>query len=77
LADNLRRRALGEPLEAWRPQRRHLALISTGERYAIASHGMFKMEGAWVWTLKDWIDRRWVRQYRDIAPIERRRPRVK
>jgi selenide,water dikinase len=77
LADNLRRRSLGEPLEAWRPQRRHLALISTGERYAVASRGMFKMEGAWVWTLKDWIDRRWVRQYRDVAPIERRRPGAK
>jgi selenide,water dikinase len=77
LADNLRRRALGEPPKAWRPQRRHLALISTGGRYAVASRGMFKMEGAWVWTLKDWIDRRWVRQYRDITPIERRRPRAK
>jgi selenide,water dikinase len=77
LADNLRRRALGEPLAAWRPQRRHLALISTGERYAVASRGLFKMEGAWVWMLKDWIDRRWIRQYRDIEPIERRRPRAK
>jgi selenide, water dikinase len=77
LADNLRRRALGEVLKSWRPQRRHLALISTGERYAVASRGIFKMEGAWVWTLKDWIDRRWVRQYREIAPVERRRPRAK
>jgi selenide,water dikinase len=76
LADNLLRRALGEPLKAWRPQRRHLALISTGERYAIASRGMCKLEGAWVWTLKDWIDRRWVRQYQDIRLIERRRPRA-
>jgi len=77
LADNLRRRALGEPLKAWQPQRHHLALISTGERYAIASRDWFKCEGAWVWTLKDWIDRRWVRRYQDIKPIERRRPRSK
>jgi selenide, water dikinase len=77
LADNLRRSALGEPLAAWRPQHRHLALISTGERYAVASRGFFKVEGAWVWMLKDWIDRRWVRPYRDIEPIERRRPQAK
>ena len=64
LAANLRRHVHGEPLQAWRPQRRHLALISTGERYAIGSRGVFKVEGAWVWTLKDWIDRRWMQQYR-------------
>jgi selenide,water dikinase len=64
LADNLRRRARGEALKPWHPQRRHLALISTGERYAVASRGVFKAEGAWLWTLKDWIDRRWMRQWR-------------
>jgi selenide,water dikinase len=63
LAENLRRRVRGEALKPWWPQRNHLALTSTGERYAIASRGAFKAEGAWVWTLKDWIDRRWMRQY--------------
>jgi selenide, water dikinase len=66
LAENLRRRARGEPLKAWYPQRRHLALISTGERYAVASRGAFKAEGAWLWALKDWIDRRWMRMYQDV-----------
>jgi selenide,water dikinase len=66
LADNLRRRARGQTLKAWQPQRRHLALISTGERYAVASRGVFKAEGAWVWALKDWIDRRWMRMYQDV-----------
>ena len=63
LAENLRRRARGNPLRRWRPQKRYLALISTGERYAVASRGWFKAEGAWLWTLKDWIDRRWMRMY--------------
>lgn len=67
LADNLRRRAVGEALKPWQPQARHLALISTGERYAIASRGFFKAEGAWLWTLKDWIDRRWMRQYQEMG----------
>jgi selenide,water dikinase len=65
LADNLRRRARGAPLRDWQPQDAHLALISTGERYAVASRGILKAEGAWLWTVKDWIDRRWMRMYRD------------
>lgn len=68
LATNLRRRARGQPARCWRPQPRHLALISTGERYAVASRGWFKTEGAWVWAVKDWIDRRWIGAYQDMAP---------
>jgi selenide,water dikinase len=71
LAANLARRARGEKLRSWRPQRRHLALISTGERYAVASRGPFKAEGAWLWTLKDRIDRRWLDMYRDPPPMRR------
>jgi len=64
LAGNLARHARRQPLRPWRPQRRHLALISTGERYAVASRGPLKAEGAWLWTVKDWIDRRWMNMYR-------------
>jgi selenide, water dikinase len=66
LAENLRRLAHGESPRAWRPQATHLALISTGERYAVASRGPFKLEGAWLWTLKDRIDRRWMDRYKNI-----------
>jgi selenide,water dikinase len=64
LAANLARHARGKPLRPWRPQRLHLALISTGERYAVASRGLLKAEGAWLWAVKDWIDRRWMNMYR-------------
>ena len=66
LAENLRRHVRGEPLKPWHPQRQHLALISTGERYAVASRGPFKTEGAWVWRWKNWIDRRWMGMYQDV-----------
>ena len=37
-----------------------------------------KAEGAWLWTVKDWIDRRWMRMYQDtdrmIARMARRKP---
>jgi len=67
LAENLRRLAHGESPRAWQPQASHLALISTGERYAVASRGPLKLEGAWLWTLKDWIDRRWMDRYKSIG----------
>jgi selenide,water dikinase len=74
LARNLRRLVRNEPLKPWRPQRRHLALISTGERYAVASRGALKTEGAWVWRWKDWIDRRWMRMYQDTNAMLARMP---
>jgi selenide,water dikinase len=77
LARNLRRRARGESLKPWRPQKQHLALISTGERHAIASRGVFKTEGAWVWRWKDWIDRRWMRMYQDTAAMRARMPKAR
>lgn len=66
LADNLRRALLGRPLEAYRPQRRWLALISTGDRHAIASRGAFYARGDWVWRWKDHIDRRFMARFQDL-----------
>ena len=66
LARNLRYACRGEALESYRPQRHHLALISTGDKYAVASRGRWNAEGALIWRLKNYIDRRWMRMYRDL-----------
>jgi selenide,water dikinase len=63
LAVNLQRHAMGEAPLRWQPQSRHLGLITAGRRYCVASRGDFMLEGAWLWWVKDWIDRRWLRQY--------------
>jgi len=64
LARNLRRALVGEAPGRFRPPSRSLALISCGDRYAVASWGSFSLEGTWVWDWKDRIDRRFVERYR-------------
>ena len=63
IARNLRRYLNDEPLEAYAPQARSLYLVSTGDRYAIASWGIFALEGRWVWRWKDSIDRGFIAKY--------------
>jgi len=67
LAANLRAVVLGRELRQYRPRRRTLYLLSTGERRAILSWGGFSAQGAWVWSLKDWIDRRFVTHFQRVA----------
>ena len=63
LFDNLRRSVADQPLKPFRPQRRWLALISTGDRYAVASRGSLSVRGRWVWRWKDWIDQRFMHRF--------------
>jgi pyridine nucleotide-disulfide oxidoreductase family protein len=67
LAMNLAATLAGKPLTAHQPPDKTLNLISCGDRYAIASWGTYSAEGRWVWWLKDWIDRRFLRRYRTAA----------
>jgi len=60
LAHNLR----GGELRSYAPQRRTLALISCGARYAIADWNGWSAEGAWAWRWKNRIDRRWIAGFR-------------
>jgi len=67
LEDNLRRYLRGAPLRSYLPQKEALALISTGDKHAVASRNGIAVEGDWIWRLKNIIDRRFMATYR-IAP---------
>ncbi len=70
LADNLKRLALGKAPRDFHPQKKWLALISTGDKYAVASRGDVQFDGALVWRWKDWIDRRFMAKFTDLPPME-------
>ena len=48
------------------PQSKFLSLITTGDRYAVASRGWLAAQGRLLWYWKDWIDRSWMRQYQEL-----------
>ena len=61
---NLRRHFAGERLVEYRPQRGFLSLLSCGDGTAILDYKGFTSHSGWAWTLKDWIDRSWMKRFR-------------
>ncbi len=75
LAHNLRADLAGGALRRYRPRRRTLALLNTGDGRAIGQWGPFGAGGAWLWRWKDAIDRRFIRRHHcsESAPVQRPR----
>uniref|UniRef100_A0A383W2K1 Selenide, water dikinase n=1 Tax=Tetradesmus obliquus TaxID=3088 RepID=A0A383W2K1_TETOB len=71
LADNLRRYLTGQPLLPFVPQSQALALISSGDKYAVGTRGWLTSQGAWAWSLKDYIDRAFMDKYGAALPFDK------
>ncbi len=69
LADNLQRALSDRPLKRYRPQRRFLSLISTGDKQAVASRGALAAAGRWAWRWKDAIDRRFIARFNELPAM--------
>ncbi|PWE32815.1 selenide, water dikinase SelD [Maritimibacter sp. 55A14] len=69
LHDNLRAALSGGRLRAFRPQRDYLKLISTGSKSAVADKFGLRAGGAWLWRLKDRIDRKFMDQFHDLPAM--------
>lgn len=67
LAHNLRAVIEGNALQLYRPQRRYLVLVGTGDPNAVASWGRLGWQGAWVHAWKKKIDRRFLARYNATA----------
>ncbi len=69
LAKNIRRVLSGAAPVPYKPQRQALYLVTTGERAAIGSRNGLTFGGHWVWRLKDWIDRRFMRKFNELPEM--------
>jgi len=56
-------------MRAFRPQRDYLKLVSTGGRSAVADKFGLRAGGAWLWHLKDRIDRRFMAKFHDLPAM--------
>ena len=74
LAKNLRLAAQGKALTPFQPQQRFLSLLAGGGRRAIASYGPLALSGPRIWRWKNWIDQRWMRQYRELPAMGSAKP---
>lgn len=70
LAKNLVRFATGKSLTRYKPQQHALALMSMGNKTAIASRNNFFFQGRSVWSIKHNIDTKFIRKYSELPEMK-------
>jgi selenide, water dikinase len=70
LFQNLCNALTGKLLQPYRPQKNYLSLIGTGDRSAVASYGAIGFQANWLWTLKEWIDQKFMRRFQELPEMQ-------
>lgn len=67
---NLTAAATQKPFKAYKPQKNFLSLVSSGDKYAIASRGSWSYQSAWLWTIKNWIDQQFMDKFNKLPDMD-------
>ncbi|UCF67291.1 MAG: FAD-dependent oxidoreductase [Acidobacteriota bacterium] len=67
LLRNLLSYASGGDLDRFEPQRRFLLILNLGDGHGLMLYGGIVLQGRWVFRIKDWLDRRFVRSHQQAA----------
>ena len=63
LYENIKRTLLGKKLKRFKPQKEFLSIVTTGGKHAVAAKNGLSLSGAWVWQWKNWIDKKFMKQF--------------
>ena len=74
LLHNLRAILTETPLQTFQPQQNYLKLISMGGQRALADKWGMQGGGAWLWRLKDRIDRKFMAKFGDYPAMPQPKP---
>jgi selenide,water dikinase len=70
LLNNLINFILKKPLTIFKPQHHFLSLIALGGQYALGSRKPFNITGAWVWKLKNYIDKKFMNLFHQLPHMD-------
>ncbi len=62
---NLRSLLVGGPMKSLTPQHDFLKILNTGDSRALMLHKSLAIHTRWCWTLKTWIDRRFLQRFQN------------
>lgn len=68
LYKNINAMAEKTPLIHFQPQQDFLSLLACGNKTAVGCKYGITIKGQWVWRLKDYIDRTFMRQFQELKP---------
>jgi pyridine nucleotide-disulfide oxidoreductase family protein len=60
---NLQALFTGKKMQRFKPQADFLKLLNTGDGKALLEYGRLSIHAQWCWSLKTWIDKRFIREY--------------